>query len=98
MRAASRLFSQIPSIWLAGGINSVPNSIVNEKTQTSKLSDYTESRVSLQSTTQYLHDNETGAGYGLNVKQDGLKLAQGISQKAQVEHGTALKLVVKGQS
>ena len=78
--------------------SNVDETIVNEKTQTSKLSDYTESRVSLQSTTQYLHNNETGAGYGLDVKQDGPKLAQGISQKAQVQHGTALKLVVKGQS
>ena len=78
--------------------SNVDETIANEKTQTSRVSDYAESRVSLQSTTQFLHDDETGAGYGLDVKQDGPKLAQGISQKAQVEHGTALKLVVKGQS
>jgi hypothetical protein len=78
--------------------SNVDETIANEKTQTSNVSDYPESRVSLQSTTQYLHDNETGAGYGLDVEQDGPKLAQGISQKAQVVHGTALKLVVKGQS
>ena len=78
--------------------SNVDETIVNEEKQTSKISDYAESRVSLQSTTQYLHDSETGAGYGLDVKQDGPKLAQGISQKSQVEQGTALKLVVKGQS
>ena len=78
--------------------SNVDETIVNEEKQTSKISDYAESRVSLQSTTQYLHDSETGAGYGLDVQQDGPKLAQGISQQAQVMHGTALKLVVKGQS
>ena len=64
---------------------------------TSKLSDYNESRVSLQSTTQFLHDTDAG-GYGLDVKQDGPKLAEGISQLNQVINGTALHMVVKGQS
>jgi hypothetical protein len=32
------------------------------------------------------------------VAQEGRKLSEGISQRAQVAHGTVLKLVVKGQS
>ena len=36
--------------------------------------------------------------YGLDVLQDGPKLGQRIAQQAQVVQGTALKLVVKGQS
>lgn len=62
------------------------------------VSDYGEARVSLQSTTQFLHDKESGARYGLDVAQEGRKLSEGISQRAQVAHGTVLKLVVKGQS
>ncbi len=63
-----------------------------------RLSDYEESRVSLQTTTQFLHNQEKGAGYGLDVLQDGSKLAERISLQNQVIHGTALKLTVKGQS
>ena len=62
------------------------------------VSDYPESRVSLQSTTQFLHNKESGAGYGLDVFQDSSLKAQRISQFNQVMHGTTLKLVVKGQS
>ena len=62
------------------------------------VSDYPESRVSLQSTTKFLHNEDKGAVYGLDVLQDGTKLGQGISQQAQVVQGTALKLVIKGQS
>ena len=62
------------------------------------VSDYPESRVSLQSTTQFLHNNESGAGYGIDVQQDSLKNAEKISQHNQILHGTTLKLVVKGQS
>jgi len=69
----------------------------NTKDNTSSLSDYSESRVSLQSTTQFLHDTDAGA-YGLDVLQDGPKLAEGISQQSQVVNGTALHMVVKGQS
>jgi len=61
------------------------------------LSQYNESRVSLQSTTQFLHDTAAG-GYGLDVRQDGPKLAEEISQRSQVINGTALHMVVKGQS
>jgi hypothetical protein len=66
--------------------------------QTSKVSDYPESRVSVQSTTQYLHNDKAGAGYGLDVLEDGRKLGQAIAQSAQVIQGTCLKLIIKGQS
>ena len=63
-----------------------------------KISDYNESRVSLQSTTQFLHNEEKGAGYGINVLQDGRKYAERESQINQVTNGTSLHMVVKGQS
>ena len=68
-------------------------------TDNKKLSDYGESRVSLLPTTQFLHgDSDTGAGYGLDVKQDGVKFIQGVSQKSQIMNGTTLHMVIKGQS
>ena len=63
-----------------------------------KISDYKESRVSLQPTTQFLHNEEKGAGYGIDVSQDGRKLAERESQLNQVTNGTVLTMVVKGQS
>ena len=62
------------------------------------VSDYPESRVSLQSTTRFLHNEDKGAVYGLDVIQDGKQTGKRIAQQAQVIQGTALKLVVKGQS
>ena len=68
-------------------------------TDDKKISEYPESRVSLLPTTQFLHgDSNTGAGYGLDVAQDGPKFVQGVSQRAQIENGTTLHMVVKGQS
>ena len=67
-------------------------------TDDKKISDYKESRVSLQPTTQFLHNEEKGAGYGIDVLQDGIKHAQGESQVNQVTNGTVLTMVVKGQS
>ena len=61
------------------------------------VSDYPESRTSVQSTTQFLHDTNTG-NYGIDVFMDGIKKAERVSQYNQVIHGTTLKLVVKGQS
>tara|TARA_Y100000996_G_scaffold404442_1_gene378535 strand:- start:43 stop:1506 length:1464 start_codon:yes stop_codon:yes gene_type:complete len=63
-----------------------------------KISDYKESRVSLQPTTQFLHNEKKGAGYGIDVSQDGRKLAERESQLNQVINGTVLTMVVKGQS
>jgi len=61
------------------------------------ISDYAESRVSLQTTTPFLHDKEVGT-YGLEPLQDGEKTGEQVSQGNQVMLGTALKLTVKGQS
>jgi len=61
------------------------------------VSSYAESRVSLQTTAPFLHDKDVGK-YGLEPLQDGIKTGQRVSQQNQVVHGTALKLVVKGQS
>ena len=87
----------------ANGKYAIAESNVDErpadsKTGTSSVSDYPESRVSLQSTTQFLHNEERGAKYGLDVLQDGKQTGKRIAQQAQVIQGTALKLVVKGQS
>ena len=62
------------------------------------ISEYPESRISLQGTTQFLHNKAKGAKYGLDVEQDGVLDSQRISQRNQILHGTTLKLVVKGQS
>ena len=62
------------------------------------VSDYPESRVSLQSTTQFLHGKEKGAKYGLDVFGDSFNKGQHVSTQNQILHGTTLKLVVKGQS
>ena len=73
----------------------VSESFVDEDDR--KISDYPESRISLQGTTQFAHNDETGA-YGLDVLEDGRKLGQAVAQQQQVLQGTALKLVIKGQS
>jgi len=65
----------------------------NEK----NISDYAESRVSLQSSTRFLHDDDVGS-YGIDAIEDSRKTAERVSQRNQVVHGTVLKLVVKGQS
>ena len=61
------------------------------------MSDYPESRVTVMPTTQFLHNEDTGA-YGIDVEQDGITDAARISQQMQVASGTRLKLTVKGQS
>ena len=73
----------------------VSESFVDEDDRS--VSDYPESRVSLQGTTQFAHNEATGA-YGLDVLEDGRKLGQAVAQQQQVLQGTCLKLVVKGQS
>ena len=67
-------------------------------TDDKKISEYPDSRVSLQTTTQFLHDEDKGAGYGLDVIQDGVKFVQGESIKNSILYGTTLHMVVKGQS
>jgi len=90
--------SQFDAEKYAIGESDVDEAPANLITGTSKVSDYPESRISLQSTTRFLHNEDKGAVYGLDVLQDGPKLGQRIAQQAQVVQGTALKLVIKGQS
>tara|TARA_X000000950_G_scaffold284780_1_gene388709 strand:+ start:131 stop:1627 length:1497 start_codon:yes stop_codon:yes gene_type:complete len=61
------------------------------------VSDYPESRVSLQSTTRFSDDKDVGM-YGKEVGRDGVLTGQRIGQAAQVRSGTRLRLLVKGQS
>jgi hypothetical protein len=61
------------------------------------ISDYPESRVSLQSTTQYAHGEKTG-NFGTDVENDGVLEGARISQSNQVVAGTRLELTIKGQS
>ena len=90
--------SQFDAEKYAIGESDVDEAPANLVTGTSKVSDYPESRISLQSTTRFLHNEDKGAVYGLDVLQDGPKLGQRVAQQAQVIQGTTLKLVVKGQS
>jgi len=61
------------------------------------ISDYPESRVSVMPTTQFLHNDETGA-FGTNVEQDAKLEGLRNALKMQVEAGTAVVLTVKGQT
>ena len=67
-------------------------------TDDKKISEYPDSRVSLQATTQFLHNEDKAARYGLDVKQDGVKFIQGEYIKNSIIYGTTLHMVVKGQS
>ena len=52
--------------------------------------------ISLQPTTRFLHNENTGM-YGIDVNQDGVKFGAYQSQLNQVMHGTTLKMRIKGQ-
>ena len=61
------------------------------------VSDYPESRVTLQPTTQFLHGDDTGH-FGTDVTDDGNFEGSRVSQKNQVMAGTRIHLTIKGQS
>jgi hypothetical protein len=61
------------------------------------VSDYPESRVTLQPTTRFSHDEGTGA-FGIDVSQDGIIEGERTAQENQVHAGTKLQMTVKGQS
>jgi hypothetical protein len=61
------------------------------------VSDFAESRISLQSTTQYAHGEATG-NYGVDVVQDGKLEGERIALTNSMSSGTRLHLEVKGQS
>jgi hypothetical protein len=67
------------------------------------ISEYSEARVSLRSSTRFLNDNFKGepvdeGNFGIDVEQDGILAGKRTGQAAQVASGTKLRLVVKGQS
>jgi len=61
------------------------------------VSDFAESRVSLQSTTQYAHGEKTG-NYGVGVIQDGKLEGERIALKNSISSSTKLHMTVKGHS
>jgi len=61
------------------------------------VSDYPESRVTVQPTTQFLHGEDTG-NFGTNVEDDGKFEGSRISQLNQVVAGTKLQMIIKGQT
>ena len=61
------------------------------------VSEYPESRVSLQPTTQYLHNEKTGS-FGMDVGSDGDRVATRLSQTGQIINGSQLKLTMPGHS
>ena len=61
------------------------------------ISDYPESRVTVQCTTQYAHGDDTGH-FGVDVEQDGKLEGQRESQLNQIIAGTQLRMTIKGQS
>jgi len=61
------------------------------------VSDWPESRVTVQPTTQYAHGEDTG-NFGIQVESDGKIEGERISQINQVHSGTRLEMTIKGQS
>ena len=61
------------------------------------VSDYAESMVSLSSTTQFLHDDESG-GFGTDVENDGKFEGIRNAQRMQMVAGTTIEMTVPGQT
>ena len=61
------------------------------------VSDYPESRISVQPTTRFAHGEDTGT-FGIDVAQDGIIEGARQAQQNQVHAGTKLELLIKGQS
>ena len=61
------------------------------------VSDYPEARVSLQPTTQFAHNEDTGS-YGTPVEDDGVLTGARISQVNKIIQGTQLEMTVNGQA
>jgi hypothetical protein len=61
------------------------------------VSDFAESRVSLQPTTRFAHNEDTG-NYGVDVEQDGKIEGERTALTNSIRTGTKLHLTVKGQS
>ena len=71
--------------------------LVEGDTRQKGVSDFAESRVSLQATSQYTHGEDTGS-YGVDVAQDGVLEGERVSLANQLHSGTRLQLTIKGQA
>ena len=71
-----------------------PNRSVNQQ---KGVSDWPESRVSVQPTTRFAHGDDTG-NFGTDVGDDGVLEGQRVSQINQIHSGTRLQMTIKGQS
>ena len=61
------------------------------------VSDYPDSRIILQPSTRFLHNDDTGV-FGTSTESEGITEAIRISQRNQVANSTRLELVVTGAS
>ena len=61
------------------------------------VSDYPESVVSLQSSTRFLHNDDTGV-FGTSTNSEGLTEGIRLSQRNQVRNSTRVKIVMPGHS
>jgi hypothetical protein len=61
------------------------------------VSDYPESRVSLQPTTQFAHGEDTG-NYGTPVTDDGVLTGSRLAQVNKILQGTQLEMTINGQA
>ena len=61
------------------------------------VSDFPESRIVLQPSTRFLHNDDTGV-FGTSTESEGMTEAIRISQRNQVSNSTRLELVVSGAS
>ena len=61
------------------------------------VSDYPEARVSVQSTTQFAHGEDTG-NYGTPVEDDGILEGARVSRINKIIHGTQLEMTINGQA
>ena len=71
----------------------VPGGSYGDKT----FSDYHESKIVLQGSTRYLHNENTGV-FGTNTENEGLTEAIRISQQKQVSNSTRVRVIMPGHS
>ena len=71
-----------------------PNLSVNQQ---KGVSDWPESRVTVQPTTRFAHGDDTG-NFGTDVINDGVLEGQRVSQINQIHSGTRLQMTIKGQT
>jgi hypothetical protein len=76
--------------------DTVPYENIHWTGQTS-VSDWPESRVTVQPTTRFAHGDDTG-NFGTDVINDGVLEGQRVSQINQIHSGTRLQMNIKGQS